>query len=114
MLWPYRSAYRRHRVLQLWPHRLTLPNNPPIYHWLWWVWGTREPKERPMEITDELRRLINQHSLERVSNTPDWILSGYLLACLAALDVAVQQRETWYGRDGRPSEPDQRPFGSRQ
>jgi len=52
---------------------------------------------------DELSGLLNRHSLENGSNTPDFILAQYLVACLATFDTATQQRETWYGRDGRPS-----------
>lgn len=51
----------------------------------------------------ELRFLINNHSQENASNTPDYILAQYLAACLAAWNRAVQQRETWHGRDARPA-----------
>ena len=51
----------------------------------------------------ELERLINKHSQENASNTPDFILAQYLQGCLAVFAQAVQQRETWYGRDARPS-----------
>jgi hypothetical protein len=51
----------------------------------------------------ELERLINGNSMENTSNTPDFILAEYLSACLSAFDTAVQQRETWYGRDARPT-----------
>ena len=53
----------------------------------------------------ELKTLLNRHSKENASNTPDFILARYLCACLAAWDEAVQRREAWYGRDARPSEP---------
>ena len=51
----------------------------------------------------ELEVLINKYSKENASNTPDWILAQYLLGCLSAFETATQQRETWYGRDARPS-----------
>jgi len=51
-----------------------------------------------------LRELINMESMENASNTPDFILAQYLLSCLDTFDIAVQQRENWYGRDPRPSE----------
>ena len=44
---------------------------------------------------------LNRYSAENPSNTPDWILAQYLLGCLAAWNMGVQQRETWYGRDAR-------------
>lgn len=56
------------------------------------------------EFKDELRCLLNRHSRENASNTPDFILAQYLLASLLAFETAVQQRETWYGRDARPKE----------
>jgi hypothetical protein len=47
----------------------------------------------------ELEGLINAHSKENESNTPDYILAQYICSCLAAFNVAVQHRENWYGRD---------------
>lgn len=55
------------------------------------------------DFTRELEHLINRESQENASNTPDFILAQYLAACLAAYNTATQQRETWYGRDPRPS-----------
>lgn len=55
------------------------------------------------EFEKELGTLINKQSLENDSNTPDFILAQYLAGCLATFNVAVQQRETWHGRDARPS-----------
>jgi hypothetical protein len=51
----------------------------------------------------ELKCLINRYSQENASNTPDFIIAQFLLGCLAAWNQGVQQRETWYGRDARPS-----------
>ena len=55
-------------------------------------------------LLEDIQSAINRHSAENASNTPDFILAQYLERCLAAFDVAVQQRETWYGRDARPTE----------
>ena len=52
----------------------------------------------------ELEQLINRYSKENDSNTPDFILAQYLQDCLNTFNVAVQQRETWYGRDARPEQ----------
>jgi len=57
-----------------------------------------------MTFRKELEDSINRNCMENASNTPDFILAQYLHSCLNAFDAAVQQRETWYGRDGRPSE----------
>jgi hypothetical protein len=54
-------------------------------------------------LESAIRIAINTHSAENDSNTPDFILAQYLLGCLEAFNMAVQQRETWYGRDARPS-----------
>ena len=45
----------------------------------------------------ELRALINTHSIENASDTPDFILSQYLIACLDAYGAAVTRRDHWYG-----------------
>ena len=55
-------------------------------------------------LREDIQAAINRHSAENVSNTPDFILAQYLEQCLAAFDTAVQQRETWYERDARPTE----------
>ena len=57
-----------------------------------------------IEFEKELKSLINRHSREVVSNTPDFILAEYLQHCLDAWNTAAQQRETWYGIYSRPSD----------
>lgn len=51
----------------------------------------------------ELEQLINRHSQENASNTPDFILAQYLMICLSAWNITTLQRETWYGRGARPT-----------
>jgi len=51
-----------------------------------------------MTFKEELTSLINKHSLEGVSNTPDSILATYLLTCLYAFDEATRKRTAWYGQ----------------
>lgn len=46
----------------------------------------------------ELEAVINKHSLEQGSDTPDFILAQYLGNCLSAWNQAARQRESWYGR----------------
>jgi hypothetical protein len=48
------------------------------------------------QFRKELEQLINRHSLENGSDTPDFMLAGYLVDCLAAFDKAVTQRTRWY------------------
>lgn len=47
----------------------------------------------------ELTILLNRHSLETNSNTPDFILAQYLGRCLEAFHLAVQARIKWYDED---------------
>ena len=46
---------------------------------------------------------VNECSMESGSNTPDYILANYLMNCFDAFNEATQQRETWHGRDARPT-----------
>lgn len=50
---------------------------------------------------EELTALINKHSLENGSNTPDFILADYLIHCLAVFNGAVKERSRWYGHEPR-------------
>jgi hypothetical protein len=50
------------------------------------------------EFRAELEKLINRHSMENGSNTPDFVLATYLADCLEAFDKASTHRESWYGR----------------
>ena len=56
-----------------------------------------------MTFEEEISALINKYSIENASNTPDFILAQYVMACLATFATATQQRETWYGRNARPT-----------
>jgi len=47
----------------------------------------------------ELIEVLNKHSKENGSNTPDFILAEYLIDCLKAFDKTLKLRESWYGRD---------------
>src|SRR4249920_1833933 len=46
----------------------------------------------------DLEHLLNKHSMENDSNTPDFILARYLVECLHAWNEGILARETWYGR----------------
>ena len=64
----------------------------------------KEMVMKKKKIEKEIAEVLNINSRESVSNTPDYILAQCLMGCLTALETAIQQRETWYGRDARPSE----------
>jgi hypothetical protein len=51
------------------------------------------------EFQTELQSLLNRHSLENGSDTPDFLLAQYLVGCLQAWNAAVCARERWYGRE---------------
>lgn len=46
-----------------------------------------------MTFNEELKDLINRHSIETGSNTPDYILVEFLTGCLREFDHAVRLRE---------------------
>ncbi len=49
----------------------------------------------------QLEQLINKHSMENGSDSPDFILAEYLTDCLKAFDSATTQRDKWYNREGQ-------------
>ena len=51
------------------------------------------------EFQSELESLINRHSKENDSNTPDFILASYLKDCLENFNKHVVMREGWYKTD---------------
>lgn len=73
----------------------------------WAAWQAALAQPAPPVAMSPLEQAIttalNQHSAENTSNTPDFVLAGFLTAALQAFDTAVQQRENWYGRDPRPT-----------
>ena len=44
----------------------------------------------------ELSALINRHSLEGESDTPDFILAKYMAGCLKMFALATQERTRWH------------------
>ena len=49
------------------------------------------------DFRKELESLINRHSLENSSNTPDWILAEFICESLDALNHTIQRRDRYYG-----------------
>lgn len=56
------------------------------------------------EFERELRGLINRHSVENASNTPDFILACFMAESLTAFNKAVHERARWYGRMDSPGQ----------
>jgi len=59
------------------------------------------PLPPPTSLHDELTHLLNMHSAENGSNTPDFLLSQYLVSCLALFDFIVNERTKWHGSSGQ-------------
>ena len=56
----------------------------------------------------ELQELLNRHSKENDSNTPDFILANYIHRCLETWAITTRERERWYGvklAPGQSGEP---------
>ena len=53
-----------------------------------------------MDFEKELEVLINKHSKENESDTPDFILAQYLKGCLANYAETIKSRDRWYGFKG--------------
>lgn len=57
----------------------------------------------------ELAELINHHSIENGSDTPDFLLAQYLAGCLDIWNRHIRARENWYGRGSEVREGPNRP-----
>ena len=53
------------------------------------------------EFREDLTRLLNKHSMESRSNTPDYILAKFIMGSLMAFDGATLARTDHY-KTGRP------------
>jgi hypothetical protein len=47
----------------------------------------------------ELEILLNKHSKENGSNTPDFLLVDYLMGCLSVYNKTLKERDGWFGID---------------
>lgn len=65
------------------------------------------------KLRQELRELLNRHSRENRSDTPNFILADYMMGCLTMFENVVQRREKWHGRNKPevPSRLKERPTG---
>lgn len=60
------------------------------------------------KFESELESLINRHSIENESGTPDFILATYIRNCLDAFSIAVRHRSKWYGVKDKEFTPKKR------
>lgn len=49
------------------------------------------------DLMKELQAVINMHSEENKSDTPDFLLASYLSECLKTWAKIVRARDKWYG-----------------
>lgn len=66
----------------------------------------------PSDLRGALQRAINCHSAENGSNTPDFVLAGYLIDAIAAFDRATKGRDEYYCRTPTPVEAPSSPASS--
>lgn len=53
----------------------------------------------------DLEEVINKHSMENGSNTPDFMLAEYLTDCLRAFDKVMKRRDLWYKKHEWENQP---------
>jgi hypothetical protein len=59
-----------------------------------------EDEASSTDFRRSLEAIINQHSMENGSDTPDFILAEYLEKCMEAFDAMTKKRSEWYnGKD---------------
>lgn len=56
------------------------------------------PPKEAVPLCNAIAEVINRYSRENETNTPDFILSDYMLRCLEAFEAASNMREEWYGK----------------
>lgn len=54
------------------------------------------------EFVRDIAKVINKHSWERFSNTPDYILAEYMAGCLTVFENTIQNRATHSNGGTRP------------
>jgi hypothetical protein len=55
-------------------------------------------------LWDEVQAVLNRHSRENFSNTPDFILAQFLSSALEAYEQAVNSRDNWYSLSQSPGQ----------
>lgn len=63
---------------------------------------TIDSNQEQLNFRSELGNLINRYSLESASNTPDFILAGYLSRALDNFDQTMIERKMYYGNPNDP------------
>ena len=53
-------------------------------------------KKSEPTLLQDIESVINKHSREARSGTPDFILAEYLTDCLSAYEKATNQKDIWH------------------
>lgn len=61
--------------------------------------------EKRIRVAKDIAAVLNKHSVENDSNTPDYILAAYLMDCLQGYADAVRCRDEGYGIKTLPDVP---------
>lgn len=71
-------------------------------------WFEKEDEDKQAFIND-LAGVINKHSMENESNTPDYVLAEYLYNCMISYKTAIMGRNDFFKENGtysiNPLEP---------
>ena len=60
---------------------------------------SKEEQEKKLHAFEsDLSKLINSHSLENMSDTPDFILANYLTNCLRVFNESTKKRNKLYSK----------------
>lgn len=51
------------------------------------------------EFRKDLTALVNVHGKDAQTETPDYILANFLADMVLVFELAVKDREKWFGRD---------------
>lgn len=62
----------------------------------WLTEPTTITAEQP-DFQTELQAVLNRHSQEGHSNTPDFLLAQFITQCVEAFNTATKARDAWYG-----------------
>lgn len=72
------------------------PQSRPIPSTLGAVYEEYVGNGQSPNLWDEIQAVLNRHSRENQSQTPDFILAQFLASALDAYEVAVNSRDSWY------------------
>jgi hypothetical protein len=63
------------------------------------------------DFLTDLQRLINRHSVENASDTPDFILAQFVAGVVREFSLTVKQRDSWWGHKTWDKSPVPAPEG---